>query len=501
MNTENQPTAPDSEVNRNNEDNSSTEVQNDESFNLFFPENDHVVFIDDKGVEYLTHTKSGVARTFEIVSSTFSNYLRLLYFDVNKSLPKNKDLKDAIAIYKIRALHGGIKKTVSTRVGKTDDGLEIDLCNNSFKVIRVNEDGIQSNVEPSIPFIRFNDMLELPPPVDNQGFDELWSTLRITNEDDQKLFIVCLLSAIRPNPPYFILVLLGEAGSSKSSTAKALKFLIDPSGVPLRALSKNEHQLVILLSKCRVACFDNVSTISNEISDSLCTAAVGGGLSVRQLYKDSEDIIFKPQNPMVLNGITNIIERPDLISRSIIIELPSIQPEERVTEEEFLRRLEDMRPRILGALLDAASFALKHKATCSRAPVSRMADAELWVSAAEENLGWEQGTTQRILKANQVKALTCGIEAFPIAEILHDLVGKEENDKFEGTATELLRKLDLGYPHLKRLKEWPKAPNILSKQLGRLTNALRLTARLNIDLSQRHGNTRKITITKLPLPT
>jgi hypothetical protein len=380
------------------------------------------------------------------------------------------------------------------RLGQTEQGFEIDICDESTKVIRVDKEGYRL-AEPTIPFIRTPEMKPLCEPEVGNGIDEFFRLLSIADSNDKKLIIAWLLSSMRPKPPYFILLLLGEQGSSKSTTSTALKYILDPSDIPLRSLSNSERDLVINLNKRRIVCFDNLSKISDNMSDALCRASVGNGFCTRKLYTDSDEVVFKPQNPMILNGINNIIERQDLISRSIVIELPSIKPENRITEKEFYTRLEDIRPKLLGELLKHASCSIANIESTTITHTSRMADAELWVAAAEQTLGWESGETSKLLETNQLAAIKYGLEAEPLSEVIIQFIAsRTSTEPWTGTATALLEELGSDL-----VPDIPKTANTLAFRLGRLVTALRMVANLEVQLNQRVGGTgqRNIVITKL----
>jgi hypothetical protein len=48
------------------------------------------------------------------------------------------------------------------------------------------------------------------------------------------------------------------------------------------------------------------------ISDTLCRLATGGGFAVRQLYTDQNEVLFDAARPVILNGVEDIVTRPDL---------------------------------------------------------------------------------------------------------------------------------------------------------------------------------------------
>jgi hypothetical protein len=69
---------------------------------------------------------------------------------------------------------------------------------------------------------------------------------------------------------------------------------------------------MIAANNSHVLAFDNVSGLPGWLSDALCRLASGGSLSVRQLYTDDEEVLFQAARPVVINGIEDVINRPDL---------------------------------------------------------------------------------------------------------------------------------------------------------------------------------------------
>src|SRR5271166_2480207 len=98
--------------------------------------------------------------------------------------------------------------------------------------------------------------------------------------------------------------------------------------------------------------FDNVSGLSPWLSDALCRLASGGSVAVRQLYTDNEEVLFEAARPILLNGIEDVVSRPDLGDRAICLTLAPIGDTRRRPESELWRNFEIARPRILGVLLD-----------------------------------------------------------------------------------------------------------------------------------------------------
>jgi hypothetical protein len=70
--------------------------------------------------------------------------------------------------------------------------------------------------------------------------------------------------------------------------------------------------------------YENLSTLPQWLSDSMCRLATGGGLTVRKNYTDLEEVHLDAQRPQVLNSIVELAIQGDLLDRSIILHLPYI---------------------------------------------------------------------------------------------------------------------------------------------------------------------------------
>src|SRR5262244_4678360 len=115
---------------------------------------------------------------------------------------------------------------------------------------------------------------------------------------------------------------------------------------PLRALSREERELMIAANNGYLLAFDNLSGLPVWLSDSLCRLASGGSFAVRRLYSDDEEVLFEAARPILLNGIEEVISRPDLGDRAIFLTLAPIGEAQRRSEAELWRQFEIVRPRI-----------------------------------------------------------------------------------------------------------------------------------------------------------
>ena len=229
------------------------------------------------------------------------------------------------------------------------------------------------------------------------------------------------------------------------------------------------------------------------VSDALCRLASGGSFAVRQLYTDDEEVLFQAARPILLNGIEDVVNRPDLADRAIFLTLPPIGDARRRPEAELWREFELARPRILGALLDAAAHGLRSLAwRDGRRELPRMADFADWICACETSL-WPAGTFARAYAGNRRAAIESVIDGDAVASRIRDIMA--QRNTWTGTAAELLR-LGLegtGSGNRGNATGWPKNPRALAGRLRRAQPGLRS---LGIDIVfSREGRAGTRTIT------
>jgi len=154
-----------------------------------------------------------------------------------------------------------------------------------------------------------------------------------------------------------------------------------------------------------------------------------------------------------------------------LLELPMIPREKRRVETDFWREFEQVRPGILGALLDAVACGLKNLPTTRPESCPRMADFATWIVACEPALGWAAGTFLKAYERNRDEANSLSVEASVIGTLIQEIAAQGE---WIGTATELLKKLsDLGGEDTQKQWGWPKNGRAVSGQLKRIAPNLR----------------------------
>ena len=284
-------------------------------------------------------------------------------------------------------------------------------------------------------------------------------------------------------------MLSGEQGSAKSTFSAILRALLDPNTAPLRALPREDRDLFIAASNGHVLAFDNVSNLSPWTSDTLCRLATGGGFAVRQLFTDQDEVLFEATRPVILNGIEDIVTRPDLADRAVFLTLEPILEERRRPEAELWEEFNADRPRILGVLLDAVGMLPQTR--LERPP--RMADFALWATACETAL-WPAGTFWSAYCGNHDEAVEGVIDADPVASAVRGLMTMRT--VWTGTASDLLGALaQVVGERIAKSNAWPDNARALSGRLRRAATFLRKIGIMIEYTKEGRARTRTIRIT------
>jgi len=304
---------------------------------------------------------------------------------------------------------------------------------------------------------------------------------------DWPLVLAWLIGAFMPQGPFPVLVLTGEQGSAKSTVARMIRSLVDPSTIPLRSLPRQERDLAISAGNSWIMAFDNVSYLTTWLSDAICRLATGGGFATRELYANAEEALFTATRPIMLNGIGDIATRSDLLDRVIFIILPTIPNDKRRTEVDLWKAFERVRPLVLGLLLDAVSLALRNVDSVELDDMPRMADFAKWVVAAIPAFGIDPNDFLEAYEGNIQDIHGLALESTPAAREIMRLAGElREGGEWAGTATDLLEKLSVEAGDLaQRRRDWPKSPRALGAILGRLTPNLRA---VGVDITRDRGS-------------
>ena len=415
----------------------------------------------------------GSMATGRIVASApapFQLFLLRTYYQETGKSPGAQAIRATLDLLEAKALFDGEESLINLRVANHRGKLYLDLCDRAWRAVEIDAEGWRIVNRPPPRFHRTRGSRPLPAPERGGGLDEL---RRFLNVDHQgwTLIKAFLVAALRPGVPCPILVAKGEQGAGKTTACRIISALIDPRTGALRGVPREVRDLIAAARNSWIVCFDNLSHLPEDLADAACRLATGGGFGGRELYSDHDEAIFDATRPMVFNAIPDLgAARPDFLDRAVIVEFLDMKPEMRRDEAQFWREFEEVRPRILGALLDAAVAGLRNLPNVRLDQPPRMADFALWVNACEESLGMKPGEALTAYQSNLTETHNLALESSPLYEPVAELA----QEGFSGTVTELHARLScMMSESIRRSVRWPKAPNALSNALRRMAANLR----------------------------
>ncbi len=409
--------------------------------------NSDLEFFHDKNDKtFVTFSVNNHKETWEIKSEKFHQFLAKLFWEKhNKPIGAN-GIKEALMILESKALYEGECHQVFLRVGNHGNKTYIDLCNDLWQVIEISDSDWKILDNSPVKFRRTDGMQPLPMPKKDIGDIELlWKYINIPKNKETKLLILAyMLECFRVETPFPILTLIGLQGSAKSFTQSKLKDLIDPHNVNLRSAPIKPDDLPVNASNNYLVSFNNVSVLKNSLQDTLCCVSTGGGFSTRLLFTNDKEYVSDTMRPIIMNGIDNFITRPDLLDRSIVIDLPNIKDTERKSEAEINKAFIKDREKIFTGLLDLLVKTLNKIPNTKINKLPRLADFAILGTALEKVLDYGNGSFLKTYRSNFRASIESTIDASPIISALVELMRSEK--VWAGRYIDLLDKLILKFP-------------------------------------------------------
>jgi hypothetical protein len=384
------------------------------------------------------HNSGSHRETHKLKSSGFRLWLLRAYYLNTSGAPNSNAMATAMSVLEARARFDGPERKVFIRTAACEDKIYIDLCDSRWRAIEVDASGWRVVNEPPVRFRRAPGMLALPEPEygdPKDGLAKLRALLRIRDEDELVIVVACLLAALRGRGPFPTLYFTGEPGATKTTAVKALRSLIDPNSSPVRSPPRTLQDVYVAANAGYVLCFNNLSNLTDWLSDAFCVVTEGSGHSQRALYTDSDENLLFACAPLFLTGVTNIIVRGDLMQRTMFVGLTPVSNDERVADEDFSALLTKERPTILGALLSGLSVGLRRLPTLKPSSLPRLAGFAKWGMACETAF-WPEGTFVAAYQGNMATAVDDVIDSDKAVSTLRAFMA--ERGRWEGTATDLL---------------------------------------------------------------
>ena len=398
---------------------------------------DAELFRTPDGHPYASILVGGHMETHHVTGQAFADYLRAAHFRLHGSAPSGLAIRNVVDHAAAIARYDSPEYPVWLRVAEYDDRLYLDLCDDWWRVVEIDQTGWRIVSDPPVRFRRPGPAQALPVPEKGDGYLNTLERYARLRPEDVVLLFAFIVQAVRPRGPYPLLVVTGEQGAGKTFLTELVKALVDPSSIPTRAAPRNERDLLIAAENAHLLVFNNLSGIAPWLSDALCCLLFGSGVATRRLHTDREEEVFFYSRPVIVNGIEDLTSRPDLADRAIVLRLKPIPDAERLTEAELRATFKADLPRLLGGLLDTVVVALNRLDIVKgrRLALPRMADFAQWATAAELVFMHPDISFLDAYRDNRADTAKEAVDTNPVAEAVSALVA--DVGDWTGTTTEL----------------------------------------------------------------
>lgn len=293
-----------------------------------------------------------------------------------------------------------------------------------------------------------------------------------------RLYVIWLIQSFTRGNHHALLI-FAERGSSKSTLSKLTQVVISPCEFSVTTLPDAKDDIRVLLKNTLLCCFDNVSKISNDVSDLFCGAITGTSTVKRSLYTDGEPNVSHLHNILVINGIGVVPEREDLAERMLILKLKKLQKDQIKQEAEIWSAFREKLPEILGSIFNTLSAAMSVVGTIDTKNLPRMADSYVEMAAIALALGIPQDEFRAIYDANKAELEQARVGTplvTAVKECMETVVGR----RLHGSASEVYQNILGTYSGDKKLL--PQSASRFTRKLeDEYGNLAKAGFRVNID--------------------
>jgi hypothetical protein len=428
---------------------------------------EYELFADQFGDFYVAHTDIvGVRRIFLLKSDEMRSKFALI-------LKNRAAIEQALLYLEGMTRRSGQVFRLDVRIATRDGKTWVDLCDDGWRAVCIDESGWRVVSNPPIIFKRYKHMEKME--IDSNGsVDDFRSFLELMNfqsPEDRILYTGFLVQGFIPDIDRPILMPTGPQGSAKTTLCIATRMVIDPSSLPTFGMDSDEAQIPQKILHHYLPTFDNCNHLSQEMSDLLCQASSGMGFSKRKLFTDMDDVVYSVRRAIILNGVSAPSMAPDLLDRTIMICLERITDEKRKKRSEIEAIRDSLLPKVRGYLLTIISEAMKEP-TKHTEPLPRLADFCEKADDCLIKLGYEPGEFIRTYTIATRDIAEQAVQSDALANVLLELL--EEDGDWKGTASNLLKKIEARCTiNVLKSPGFPKTHNWLSEAIcGRLKPGL-----------------------------
>lgn len=479
---------------------------------------------------------------FEIIPVTrtkFARFITKCYYEQYKIIPNIESINSLVNLLQAKAEFGKLQYNLYLRVAEYQGDFYYDLTDEKHRCIKISKERGSWKVlnGPPIPlFRRYSQTAQVisilekdyqhlntsqnenldseSKSKENDKLEEFLSKLANIKDEKTKLLIkASIISYFIPDIPHIILLFHGPWGAAKTSLQKMIKEIVDPAKPSLLTFQQDKNEFLQQIIQNYLATFDNATHTPKWLPDEVCKTVTGIGHSKRALYTDDETKVYEFKHCLIFNGINIAFYEPDVLDRSIPIELPMIDAKDRRLERDVFNQFYKMKPEIMTFIFNTLAKAMTIYPTIQTKGLPRMADYALWCEAIARAMGYKaydflkaydeiRGIqNDEMVDSNPIAyALKIFVESIPVSSTNNSTAyTSHEVTLFEGSPIGLLQRLNElassgGIDITQR--DWPKNRNWLIRKINIIKPALKQTCGIKIEVDRDTKNSSIIRIKK-----
>lgn len=457
-------------------------------------EKDVEIFRSDEGEAYVKLNSSPVAVESDDFESFFRQYC---YTRLDKIIPSSTASAQAQAHLKMLALNSN-HRTLCRRITIRKGNVYYDLGLDKNRYLKISKAQVGVVETTRLLFLRNSVFLPQVEP-DLTGQPEGILSLidkhfHIKQESDKIILATFLIGCFftsKVSTP--ILQVYGEKGSGKTLFIEHILSLLNPTSAGGYSLPRKADDVAIVLSSDYMVIFDNVSWISNEISDLFCRNCTGGTQVKRRFFTDNSQRLLKLGAVVVFNSTHQSVMRSDLADRTLYFQLERFRQEERQGDYTLNRSWKKDLPAFFGDLCLAVQGVLNDSQEAEYQSPIRLTDwYELCVKAGRQ-LGYSEEDVYFAFEENRKRATESIVGGDVLLYSIEQFMLQKEYKKYNSYETALTLSCTEWFQILKSFtldncgirKGFPGAPEVLTRRMGENRSNLE-EIRIYFEIKKKH---------------
>lgn len=319
---------------------------------------------------------------------------------------------------------------------------------------------------------------------------ELAQLLALTLDDDRfRIAWAWLVAQVFPDTARPMIYFLGSQGSGKTTRGLMLANVLEPQSEMGAVLKKSERENNVVAKSTYLLTADNMTKMSEDVSNWLCSLVTGHRVVERMLYTNADTFAYSLKRTGIFTGkIKPSGMESDAEERMIFLEFERMTVARIRADDDLMADLREAHPRILGAVLDDMAAVLATVADITTADTG----GYRFVNFAKVYAAMDRVDAPGYIDAlnrEATEALTERVFDEPVLIALLRAVATEGGE-WSGRAADLLDAMGRFAPEdagRSGRAWWPASPKALGTHLRNQQHALNL-AGISIEFRKSNGS-------------